>query len=306
MHNIDALSSSIVLALGETVRSTEFLVSGSTSHAYKVTSDRAVYVLRTASPNVGKTASYEVDFALRTLLWEKQLPVAKPIATNRSIDACTKVSWALDEYCEGSHPVRGNIPSCMSRQLGTLLRALHDVPITGFGQLTLTNQGLHGVASTCEAGLLMRLEAPWPVANVSLDTHPAIRVRPSLKSTLLPLQSDLLALVAGGKAAVVHSDLHEGQMLCGEHGLTALLDFNDAVASVKELDLGSYLYFHGKACLTDLLDAYANNVGERKELVRKAELASILIALHHGNRGAVLARPHRIDSCVRHLDTLSG
>ena len=156
-------------------------------------------------------------------------------------------------------------------------------------------------------GMLSRLEAPWPFGGSRLADHPAVRMRPSLARPLASLESELTAFVHQSKAPVVtHSDLHEGQLLQQEGTLTAVLDFNDAVVGRPEWDFGSYLYFHGDACLCDLVDGYAISADERKSTVQRATLAAILIALHHGNRGVALQRPHRIEASVRFLEIRLG
>jgi len=43
---------------------------------------------------------------------------------------------------------------------------------------------------------------------------------------------------------------------------------------------------------------------KKADLTAGAGLAAILIALHHGNRGKVLGRPHRIEASVRFLEEI--
>lgn len=304
MKIAELLSTQILDRLGEKQVSTTFLESGSTSNAFKVVSNHSKYVLRVASPHAGKTASYETDFQIRNSLFQECLPVAKPIATNESFQTDIPKKWALDEFREGSHPNRGSIPTLVSKQLGFLLQAMHELPVSAFGRLDNSRLRLAGVAETPESGLLTRFESPWPFTSASLDDHPCVGARPSLKVGLQRIKSDLTAFVQESKPAVVHSDIHEGQLLVLEGRLTALLDFNEAVAGRREWDLGSYLYFHGKQCLSDLLDGYSSSSIEKSDLTDRAVLASILVALHHGNRGAVLKRRHRIEASINFLQNI--
>jgi hypothetical protein len=185
--------------------------------------------------------------------------------------------------------------------------------------------------------MLTRFEQPWPFTKNELANHPSVKAKPSLYEKLLAQESRLRSFVSEGTPVVTHSDLHEGQILVDNGRLNALLDFNDAGVARCEWDFGSYLYFHGESALSDLVDGYtsegvvsnsagsnstgsnstgsnstgSNSTGSkstRSEIAAKAKLldrakqAATLIALHHGNRGVVLKRPHRIAASVRFLE----
>lgn len=280
--------------------------SGSTSSAFKISTDRTDYILRVSTPHGGKAASYESDFALRSSIWNEDLPIAKPIATNTSVEISINAIWAIDEFRTGSNPLRGKISRAVSNQLGELLRVIHSIPVSGHGLLENNRLKLRGVADTPEAGLLTRFESRWPFSPEPLTNHPSVREQPHLLEKLESLESVLFDFVNDGSPTLLHSDLHEGQLLESNGQLTALLDFNEAMVGSREWDLGSYLYFHGTQCFADLLDGYAHNSGERSEFTDKATCASLLIALHHGNRGVVLKRPHRIKASVRFLESMLG
>ncbi len=90
-------------------------------------------------------------------------------------------------------------------------------------------------------------------------------------------------------------------MLVNNSKLVALLDFNEAMVGRAEWDLGSYYYFHGRECLCDLLEGYTEDLNARSKLANEALYGAILIALHHGNRGEILGKPHRITASVQFL-----
>jgi len=299
--DVEALSKRIAVELGETYLSSRYQESGSTCAVYKLRTNRSDYALRVATPNNGKEASFESDFRIRKLLWNKKLPVAKPIATHQSFHNPSDKPWALDEWKMGTHPVRGAVFDVVSEQLGRLLRAMHELNASGFGQLKNSGSDFIGVEKTAEAGLLTRYESPWPFSRAPISAHPAIQAKPELLPKILPMKDALVQFVRESHPVLVHTDLHEGQFLIQNNALTALLDFNDVVVGRREWDLGSYWYFHGKACFLTLLEAYSQNINERRMLLDGAMLASVLIALHHGNRGVVLNKPHRIKACYRFL-----
>ena len=316
MNRVQQLASQIVNALGETLLNTDFLESGSTSNAFKITTNQTRYVLRIANPNSGKSAAYESDFGIREQLWKQGLPVAQPIATNHSVaidlpprgtadthanQTLSQETWALDVFCSGVHPQRGNISHEISSQIGSLLRSMHKLPVTGFGRLKNHREDFHGEADQPVQGILSRFESPWPFSSTALADHPAIQREPGIRHKLLGLENELSEFVTQSVPAVVHTDLHERQMLVVDGKLNALLDFNEAILARREWDLGSYLYFHGTDCLNDLLQSYSECEDEKKQLYHHARLAAILIALHHGNRGVVLGKPHRIDASLLFL-----
>lgn len=302
MKRAEYLSTHIINELGEVHVSTQYLESGATSAAFRVISDRSEYILKVANPNTGKTANYESDYQIRSKLFSAGLPVSRPVATNETMPIDAQEIWAFDEYKAGTHPIRGNVPGPASEQLGSLLRYMHSLPVSRFGQLENSVDSLTGVAASPELGLLTRFESPWPFSTVPLDNHPSIRLQPALKPELQRLESELTAFVHGAVPSVIHTDLHERQLIVRNGELVALLDFNEAGAGRPEWDLGSYLYFHGGECLKDLLNGYADNSTKIPELLYHSQLASILIALHHGNRGIVVERRHRIEASVKFLE----
>ena len=298
----EVIAANAVMKFRERHISTVYLEAGSTSSVFRVSTDIAEYILRIASPRAGKFTSYESDFLIRNTIWNPNLPIAKPIATDQSFNTGMEAIWAIDEYREGSHPPRGNIDPVVSRQLGIFLQKLHSISVTGFGQLENSRDRLRGMAESPIAGLLTRFESPWPFSCESLKGHPSVRVQPLLEEKLKPLESELLKFAQNGTPAVIHSDLHERQLLEHNGELTAVLDFNDAIVGRREWDFGSYLYFHGDDCLSDLLDGYTVDGHEKADHIHRANLAAVIIALHHGNRGQILKRPHRIEASVSFLE----
>lgn len=291
-----------VLNLNERLVSVEFMERGSTSEVFLVKSGTSDYVLKIAKPHPGKTTSYSSDFAIRQALGEAGLPVAKPISTDHSIPSGIDGKWSLDSYCQGAHPERGSIPSTISKQLGDLLRGLHDLPAKGFGSLENTHLYFQGHCDSPIEGLLSRFESPWPFSEKPLNLHPSVRADPTLLVRLSAMEAKLASFPNGGASVVVHSDLHEAQMLVDGEKLVALLDFNEAMVGRSEWDLGSYYYFHGRDCLCDLLEGYTEDLSARSKLARDALYGAILIALHHGNRGEILGKPQRIAASVQFLD----
>jgi len=291
----------VIQNLNEKFVSAQLLDVGSTSEVVLVKTEQASYVLRKAKPRPGKSIAYLSDAGIRRTLIEYGCPVAQPIATNQSISINVEGRWSLDSFCLGEHPVRGSIPSTISRQLGALLNVLHRLPVAGYGKLNNTDKRFCGQFNNPTDGLLSRFESPWPFSNNPIEQHPSVCDNPSLVTKLKSIENELVRFPGGGTPVLVHSDLHEAQLLVKNQKLNALLDFNEAMVGRLEWDLGSYYYFHGKACLQDLLEGYTDDITARSQYFRDALPGAILIALHHGNRGVVLRKPHRIEACARFL-----
>ncbi|MEM7363932.1 MAG: aminoglycoside phosphotransferase family protein [Pseudomonadota bacterium] len=300
-HSIELLARFALKEMQDSVTSIEFIEDGSTSSAYRIRGEASDYVLRVPAIDGRKRATYESDFAIRQALAHDTDHVAGPLLTNEVVNDQRFGPWALDTFCRGTNPDRGKLPSKVARQLGALLRALHSLPVSGFGSLTNTRSELRGRFESRATGVLSRFESPWPFSNGPLAEHPCTQSNKRLVGELLALESDLREFVEQGEPSIVHSDLHEKQFLMDNDELVAVLDFNEAVALRSQWDLGSVLYFHGSECLEEVLHGYAPGAENDSSLIGSTRLAAILIALHHGNRGAILARPHRIESATAFL-----
>ncbi len=302
MNSHQALALEIVSRLNESLVSCDFLAKGATCEAFKLTTNVREYVLRISTPNKGKSSNFESNFALRQSLSALSKKVALPIATNLDFDGSAQGSdWALDSYCEGGFVSRGEIPQDVSRQLGRVLKHLHSLPCKGHGALKNSRGLFLGSCADTVNGLLSRFEKPWPFCDYQLSVHPSVQVAPALLDKLVKLEDEFRRFASGGGVSVLHGDLHEQQFLVHKNQLVALLDFNESFIGRCEWDFGSYLYFHGERCLAELLDGYCEDAAEKEAYERGAWLASLLIALHHGNRAVVLSRPHRLDASVEHL-----
>jgi hypothetical protein len=129
--------------------------------------------------------------------------------------------------------------SDVSRRLGGLLKSLHSFPASGYGQLKDTDTELAGGCDNPIDGMLTRLESPWPFTSAPLRDHPAVLDNPTLLDPLSSMQPRLSEFLADRNGVVVHSDLHERQLLTDGTTLAAVLDFNDAVVGRLEWDFGA-------------------------------------------------------------------
>lgn len=113
--------------------------------------------------------------------------------------------WALDRYCEGTHPERGNIPATVSRQLGVLLRGLHNLPAIRFGQLENNHSMFRGLCDNPIDGLLSRFEWPWPFSEKSLQSHPSVLSMPTLYPKFISIEKELRSYADNRDTEVVNA-----------------------------------------------------------------------------------------------------
>lgn len=270
------------------------------STVYRLVTQDGSFALRLAEAGEGGPR-FELDAGVRERLGAGSPQILK---TSSSHKVAGVPFWSLDAWCDGKQPERGNIPAPVSRMLGELLLRLHALPCKGYGRLKDNRDELTGEADTLQAGLESRFQEPF-IFDSDWREHPVARAAPALLSQLSGREPEVRALLDSAAApdaprSVLHSDLHEGQILIHEGKLAALLDFGDATAGPPALDLASFAYFHGVDALGDLLAGY----GDTPELRHHIDLYTLLIALHHISHAYILERPSRRSFAVQRIKAI--
>lgn len=289
----------ILSACGISYQQIRYITAGATSEAWAITSSDGHLVLRIAAPRAGERSRYEAEFGIRQRLRALGGEVARPVATNRDVDAGVAVDWCLDEFVEGA-AAEGQLPHRACHDLGQTLAALHSLPAGGHGLLANRRDRLVGESATARDGILARLERPWPFTGASLEDHPIASEAHDLIELLEALRPALLALL-DGDGSVNHTDLHGGQLQVSDGRLAAILDFGDAVVAPPAWDIGSFGYFFGWDQAKLLLDGYTDDPARRVELLERGRLFAVVIALHHAGRSIRLGQPERMSGAVRYL-----
>jgi aminoglycoside phosphotransferase (APT) family kinase protein len=284
----------------------QFLAQGATTCVWRADTNRGSVVIRLADPAPGKVARFNADVEVRTRLYEVDGRVAEPIALGFANRAAPHngptVPWCVDRFIAGQTALRGAIPERVCHDLGQVLSGLHALPVSRHGLLEDRRDVLCGQESHPIAGLLTRLQDPWPFTPFALEDHPLARAAPDLCEQLAPLEDGLKALVTRQRRCCLnHTDLHEGQLLIAGDRLVGLLDFGDATIGPPAWDIASFAYFHGWHLAQMVLTGYTRDVGLRHGILAEARLFAILIALHHASRSVTLRRPHRMQDAIRFL-----
>jgi aminoglycoside phosphotransferase (APT) family kinase protein len=262
-----------------------FVARGATARVWRVTARGRVLALRVGAPEA--SARMRADGAIR-----RALPHAR-VSHPLEAGAWNGVEFALDEWTTGEHPKNLERQVCI--ELGETLAQLHALPCSGFGLLENHEEGFFGITTNPRAGLLTRLEHPFPLA--SLEESAVSRDAPDSLPLLRDLESELDAVIASEPFVVNHSDLHAGQMLTRNGHLEALLDFGDACIGTNAWDIASFAFFHGWHNTAWLLEGYG------PDRLKSAKRFCVVLCLHHLERA--VSKPERRARALERLrDTL--
>jgi aminoglycoside phosphotransferase (APT) family kinase protein len=296
------LVTAILASLDMEATAVQFLTEGATSRVWRAQTCPGAVVIRVGDPAPGKVARFDAEVGVRQRLYRVGGRVAEPLAAGRwSPGDGTDVAWCVDRFIVGETALRGAIPDRVCRDLGALLSRLHAIPVVGHGLLEDRRDGLIGQAPDPVAGLLTRLQDPWPFSPFPLQRHPIATAAPDLVGRLAPLEDRLRAVIAGREHCLNHTDLHEKQILITGGHLVGLLDFGDAAIGTPAWDVASFGYFHGWRLARVLLTGYTPDEWLRHCLLTEARSFAFLIALHHASRSVSLQRPQRMRDAIQFL-----
>ncbi|HWE61016.1 MAG TPA: phosphotransferase [Chloroflexota bacterium] len=297
-----ALIRAILGSIDMPATATQFLATGATSRVWRADTSIGAVVVRLGNPAPGKATSFVADATVRRHLACHDDRVAVPLAIGRWDPVPGEgdgVEWCVDRFVAGVTAPRRAIPVQACRALGALLARLHALRVTGYGLLENRGDALVGRANDPVAGLLTRLQNPWPLGSSRLEDHPIAAAAPDLVEQLVPLADQLRAAGTGRDHCLNHTDLHEGQLLLAGERLAALLDFGDAAIGPPTWDIASFAYFHGWPLARVVLAGYTSDEAKRRWLLADARAFAILIALHHASRSITLRRPQRMESAIQ-------
>jgi aminoglycoside phosphotransferase (APT) family kinase protein len=288
--------------IGLAVKQCSKLAEGGTSTAWSLLAESDHYVLRIARPNPGKVARYEADMGIRKQLRRLDRRIAEPLATNRShpIDAICS-DWIVDRHVVGETGLRGGLSTRVCRDLGDILISLHRLPCHGYGRLENTDEQISGSQESIRAGIESRFQDPWPFDHSSLAKHPIATAAPDVVDSLQRRRKTILEQLDQTECVLLHSDLHERQILFSDKGVEALVDFGEAMIGWPTWDIASFAYFHGWRQASSLLESYEKNPEARNHLATRAKDLALVIALHNASRSLTLDKPHRMKAAVSYI-----
>lgn len=293
----------VLRMVGLKLESTKLIGSGSWSEVWIADTSAGRVVVRFLRPKNGTMPRMVFETALRRKLHQDGIRVAKPVATSRDFpQRVHQKPWIIDDYLAGDTYPRGEIPKRACVDLANVLSHLHNIEGLGFG-LPHDSAEFKGTEDTIQYGLTTRFDNPWPFGVLSLDEHPISEAgnKPVL-DRLNNLRPELESELQDSLSRVVHTDLHEGHIICTGEQLSGLIDFGDAMIGDPAWDFASLYYFHGERVLNTVLGAYESNGISGSTLRHRATLFSACIACHHAMRSKRLNKPHRMSAALAHLE----
>ena len=297
------IAEEILALMGESPLKVSFLAKGATCNVWMVRSaSQKSYALRIIEEEE-RVIDGALDKFIRSAVLGHGGRVAAPLLSSETIEKdLNGKRWGLDAFVRGTHPERGALPDATCRQLGETLAILHQLPVRNSGQLSGVEQGvIFGEKTKPFEGVKQRFENPlletWDV-NFA---HPILNTIPELADEITARLGTVSEAVEERHAVLCHTDLNEGQLLCNENDLAALIDFGGASILDKHWDLGSVYYFHGQENFAKLYDAYLGFSGTEEKHPELVPSFSVAVAMHHASRSRLPGKHHRLKRAIKHI-----
>ena len=225
----------ILEAVGDGFASDAWLVRGS---------DDVGAVLRVANDRGLVDVTYPMEHALMARLADGGAAVPHPIVGSWEVAGWTGPAFSLTSWAPGGPLVPTSIPGA-APAIGAFLAALRAVRVaSGFGPLEVGPEGrLHGSRPDLVDGLVTWAERPfWPLDGSRLADHPAIGGIAGLAERMDAHRDAVIAALHVGPMVVLHSDLHDGNILDDDGRLT-FIDFGEALVGPLAWDLAATAFF---------------------------------------------------------------
>lgn len=274
----EAVARSILDALELTGAGLSPLGLGLSSTAWRVSLASRELALRIALDRAGDDPSFQAEHLVMTRL--AAIGAATPVPVQGSWE---RADWSFPAFSlttlVAGGPLTAELDPARIRQVAAFLRALQSIPVVGFGpvvpegaacdagrvsgvgavggQLGAADAPLRGAATERRVGLRAWMGgAPlWPFDESRLQAHPALLDRPKLRTTLEAVRPQIEAAEQAGQAGLVHSDLHEENILDAD-GHLAFIDFGEAFIGATDWEFASLAYFLGWPVADRVLEAY--------------------------------------------------
>ena len=170
--------------------------------------------------------------------------VPHPLVGSWEVPDWTGPAFSLTSWAAGV-PMRPSTVPQAAPQLGAFLAALRAVPVPdGFGALEIAPDGdLRGSCADPCKGLVAWAGRPlWPLDGSRLTDHPAIGAVSGLPGRMDARRNEVSEALLDGPTGVLHSDLHEMNVL-DDGGRRTFIDFGEALVGPLAWDLSAIAFF---------------------------------------------------------------
>ena len=217
---------SVLIALGRPSATATHLGEGFASDAWLVRDGDARLVLRIERPDAGYPNSYLIEHERMAALVARGAAVPTPVAGSWEVDPAAPLAYSLTTYLPGS-PASNDVLARLVDQVAAFLLVLHAVPTTGDATTALIERFDGGI---------------WPIGGRPASAHPALAGRPALRARVERHAAAVHAAMERPPLVLVHSDLHEENMLSDGDRL-AFIDFGETFVGAAAWEFASIAYF---------------------------------------------------------------
>jgi aminoglycoside phosphotransferase (APT) family kinase protein len=260
----ETLPTAILAGLGLHPDRVSRLSSGLASQAWRVDSDGAATVLRISAWPPDEPTTYRSEHALLGRLTQLGAAVPAPITGHWRHPELPAPPFSLTAFLEGA-PLRTSPDHAAIEAMAAFLRELHGIEARRYGPLRQVDH-VEATAADPGAGLRERwlgLHA-WLIEDVDLADHPAWGDHRELLEAAAAHGPAAFDDAMSAPMALIHSDLHEENILESETGL-AFIDFGETFRGTAAWEFASLAYFLGWPLADAVLAAY---VGDAARLGR--------------------------------------
>jgi len=266
------------------------LGQGASSFAWLAKGTVDSFVVRAMTPHSPKPVTYGVELSILRTLNPQGLLVPAPIATSEPPDAFhvdeVAFPWAITRAVFGNPIHDGSLGTEAAQQLGKLLRALHDLPCTGYGWLRQKDGKWFAERDTALDGARQRwAENPlWPLDSSTLESHVVAQLAPDMVEPLQKLESRLIAAASQGEGVISHTDLHRNHLYVQGEFLTGVIDFGDVAILPAGWEFAILAHYYGWASTREILNAYSEDSSKRETIMEQAKVLAVIVGLYRLNR----------------------
>ena len=221
------------------------LAAGLSSDAWRIRAAAGEAVLRMPVEPADGVGTYPIEHLLLARLTELGAPVPAPIQGSWLIPGWPLGPFSLTSLVPGI-PLRPESMTWAAAQVGRFVGQLHGLPVTGHGPLGELAGALVGTSADAEGGLLAAFadQPLWPFGGTPLTAHPALAERPDLVAAIEVHAPAIRHAALGPPAVIVHSDLHEENIL-EDGGRLGFIDFGECFAGAAAWEFATLAYFGG-------------------------------------------------------------
>jgi Ser/Thr protein kinase RdoA (MazF antagonist) len=241
----EATARAVVAALGLDGARLSPLGSGFGSDAWRVHTPTSSCALRIATDPADPPDIYRIEHALMTRLAADGAVVPSPVRGNWEIDGWRLAPFSLTSFMPGV-PLQIDAHGWAAAQIAAFVGVLQAIPTTGFGPLEQLGGGFGGRFQDREAGLLGAFDGYqlWPLGDARIEAHPALIERPALAAAIAGEAAAIRTAALDGPGVIVHSDLHEANILQNGRRL-GFIDFGECFVGAAGWELATIAYFGG-------------------------------------------------------------